>query len=221
MEQNPCNDVTSRISSKRNFLLNHIENGVMDSPSTSDVSCDQKEQPAKRVRFNCTTKYSGIRNVVQPDKRTNSEVLHLNSASTPGVSSDEKEQPAKRVRFNCTTKYSEIQNVEQPVKRTNKKIDPPNSQRTIAIVEFNENEVVWAKLKGHPYWPARIVSFEKNKFEIFWFNDYRKSKVFRTQLLKFNQTNFEEYSKTKKIGFEAAVKEAILYGMYSFLNNSR
>lgn len=82
----------------------------------------------------------------------------------------------------------------------------------VAVMQFTPNEVVWAKLRGHPHWPAKIVTIENNKFEIVWFNDYRKSKVFRSQLYKFHDY-LDEYRHVRKIGFEKALKEAILYSI--------
>lgn len=82
----------------------------------------------------------------------------------------------------------------------------------VAVLEFSVNEVVWGKIRGWPHWPARITTIEGKKFEVQWFNDYRKSKLFRTQLYKFVD-NFKEFSKLfpQKIGLECAAKEACIY----------
>lgn len=80
---------------------------------------------------------------------------------------------------------------------------------------FRVGQVVWAKLRGFPCWPAKIerIGGEKKQFiEIFWFNDYRRSKVFRSQLFDFHKhfarfaIGFENH-----IGLETAAKEALIY----------
>lgn len=73
-------------------------------------------------------------------------------------------------------------------------------------------EIVWGKLKGWPAWPARIKQISANKIEIVWFNDYRRSYVFKNQIFKFH-ANYEQFSKNAqtRIGLETAIKEAVLF----------
>lgn len=97
--------------------------------------------------------------------------------------------------------------------KMNSLVDPTEIGNTVSLIQFSMDEVVWAKLKGHPAWPAKIVGFENKRFEILWFNDYRRSKVFRSQLFKFNNANVEKFSKAKNVGVETAIKEAILYSL--------
>lgn len=84
--------------------------------------------------------------------------------------------------------------------------------KTIAIQDFAINEVVWGKFKGWPHWPARVVAINTKKIEIVWFNDYRKSQMFRSQLFKF-KSNFENFTKKchTNAKLDTATKEAILY----------
>lgn len=69
----------------------------------------------------------------------------------------------------------------------------PHSNNAVAVPEFKLDEVIWSKLRGWPHWPARILSFEENKIEIYWFNDYRTSKVFKSALFKFDSSNCEKF----------------------------
>lgn len=80
---------------------------------------------------------------------------------------------------------------------------------------FKVGEVVWAKLRGFPSWPARIekiVGDKKQTMEIYWFNDYRKSKVFRSQIFNFHD-NYSKFAKEfeNHIGLETAAKEALIF----------
>lgn len=87
----------------------------------------------------------------------------------------------------------------------------PNS----IVEQYTVNEVVWAKIKGSIPWPAKITSIATTglkRYEVVWFNDYRKSKLYRSQISKFH-THFIEFSVhfPKSIKVETAAKEALLY----------
>lgn len=176
--------------------------------------------------------------VVRLKKFSNEEIaklLQIRKTDLPSVSKMiqlDTEQPEKRLRMNSDPNRSEAQqtdsesvsnsvqqDMEPPAKRIKissaSQMRKTKSESAIAMIEFSIDEVVWGKLKGHPHWPAKICKFEKNKFEIFWFNDYRKSTVYRSQLFKFNDSNVKAFSKVLKGGLEAAIKEAIVYGMAS------
>lgn len=73
----------------------------------------------------------------------------------------------------------------------------------LALVDFKIGEVVWAKIKGFPHWPCIIRNFDKKMVLVQWYNDYRSTKVYRTQLFKFLE-NFNEFSKSfnQKIGLD-------------------
>lgn len=78
-------------------------------------------------------------------------------------------------------------------------------------MSFSLNEVVFAKIRGHSCWPARITAIEGRKFQIQWFNDYRFSKVFQTQLFKFGPY-YEQFSTkfASNVQLRCAVSEALL-----------
>lgn len=107
----------------------------------------------------------------------------------------------------------------KPIQKTSKSTDlnlKIGHSNVISKIVFRENEVVWCKIKGFVHWPARIERIEivggKQCFIVFWFNDYRTSKVFGGQLFKF-LPNFQKYSANfkGKIGLETAAKEAVIY----------
>lgn len=51
----------------------------------------------------------------------------------------------------------------------------------IVKIEFRIGEVVWAKIKGFPAWPAKIKSVVSSKMIlVVWFNDYRVTKVYNS-----------------------------------------
>lgn len=77
---------------------------------------------------------------------------------------------------------------------------------------FRINEVVWGKIRGFVAWPAKIIDIDQRTYTIRWFNDYRTSKLFRSQIFSF-YSNFEEFAKNfdKKIGLKTATQEAMMY----------
>lgn len=87
-----------------------------------------------------------------------------------------------------------------------------NGNNVVSNLTYTLNEVVWGKIRGWPHWPARITSIEGRRYQVQWFNDYRNSKLFRTQLFKFYK-NYDEFSKpfAQKVGLETAAKEAVLF----------
>lgn len=79
---------------------------------------------------------------------------------------------------------------------------------TVAVIPFKVGDVVWCQLRGHPIWPAQVKEIIDNYATIVWFNDYRTSKVHRTQLSLFNY--MPTFTK-KNVKQETAIKEALLY----------
>lgn len=83
---------------------------------------------------------------------------------------------------------------------------------TVAQIEFKIGEIVWAKIKGYAHWPAKIKSFPSSRMaEVIWFNDYRRTKVYKTQLFKF-LINFDDFAKKfdDTIGLKTAAQEALI-----------
>lgn len=85
----------------------------------------------------------------------------------------------------------------------------------IAKVDFRVGDVVWAKISRYPHWPAkieRIYGVRNRMVELLWINDYRRTKVYKTQLQDFLK-NFDSHREMflKHVGLEAAAKEAMIY----------
>lgn len=82
----------------------------------------------------------------------------------------------------------------------------------VAKHNFSVGEIVWAKIRGHSHWPAKVLSFISNgRAEVLWFNDYRSTKLYCSQLYKF-MPNFEIFSMKfdVTVGLKAAAKEAMI-----------
>lgn len=90
-----------------------------------------------------------------------------------------------------------------------------NESLTIAKPDFLVGDIIWAKIKGSVHWPAKIdrILTKANRvmmYEIIWYNDYRRSKIYRLQANKFLE-NFEQYASRfdDVIGLKTAAFEAM------------
>lgn len=98
----------------------------------------------------------------------------------------------------------------------------PTPNNIVAKPIFNVGEIIWAKIKGHACWPAKIVMVTSKRALVYWLNDYRTTNVYLTQLYKF-LPHFDEFSKkfSHTVGLECAAKEAlILYGQQLYSKKS-
>lgn len=84
--------------------------------------------------------------------------------------------------------------------------------QTVAALDYQIDEIVWGKNRGWPHWPAKIISIDNRRCNVEWCNDYRKSKLFKTQLFKFSDDNFKNFAKKfpTSIGLQTAAKEALI-----------
>lgn len=64
---------------------------------------------------------------------------------------------------------------------------------TISTLPFKVGEVTWGKIRGWPHWPAKIVHIFPRQFEVVWYNDYRVTKLYRSQVFKFT-SNFSIFA---------------------------
>lgn len=125
-----------------------------------------------------------------------------------GSSATSTECSAQSERKSLKRKMVTDENV-QPTKKQRQNVDKVSQQ--IAVVRFLLGEIIWAKIRGSPHWPAQIMSFPThNTAEVLWFNDYRRTKVFQTKLFKF-LPYFDEFAKKFEthVGLETAAREAL------------
>lgn len=95
---------------------------------------------------------------------------------------------------------------------------PPKNMLTIAKPDFKINEIIWAKIKGSVHWPAKIdrILSKSNgtiMYDVIWYNDYRRSKIYKLQAVKFLE-NFEKYS--ERFDDVVGLKTAAFEAMYEY-----
>lgn len=117
---------------------------------------------------------------------------------------------AKKRKFN-EPKQATIVEAKPSVEISVSNTTASHSQ-VLDTISFKINEVVWAKIRGFPHWPAKIKAFSNKMVVVVWFNDYRTTKLYRSQLYKF-LPSFDEFAKkfNDHIGLEKAAKEGLIY----------
>lgn len=89
-----------------------------------------------------------------------------------------------------------------------------SGDQSLAIMPFSVGEVIWGKIRGWPNWPAKVIRIESNgRYEVEWFNDYRTTKLYKSQILKFYSNHFDLYASkcSTTVGLKIAIKEALIY----------
>lgn len=84
-----------------------------------------------------------------------------------------------------------------------------DANKVISENNFEIGSIVWCKLKGFRHYPAKIVSFFQKKYLVRWYNDYRLSSVFTSQLQPFSKYCLV-YSENVSISLATAIKEALI-----------
>lgn len=105
--------------------------------------------------------------------------------------------------------------------------DDSKSQPNNIIVPFQPdfvlNEIVWAKIRGFVCWPAkidRVIAANRGatKYVVLWYNDYRRTTVFKSQIFKFLDS-FEKFA--TKFDDVIGLKTAAFEAMYEYRQNMK
>lgn len=178
--------------------VNKLENDVSSMKGKS--SFDDRKEATKRVKLEKNSsiglpaeKTSISTGEADKKRKVYKNLLVFNSESNSAQTTIENQS-------NCPPPIAQI----APLKPT---------QNAVVKIEFRIGEVVWAKIKCFPAWPAKIKSAVSSKMVlVVWFNDYRVTKVYKTQLFKF-LLNFDTFAKNfdNSIGLKTAAREALMY----------
>lgn len=110
---------------------------------------------------------------------------------------------------------NEDTNSRQLYAESNRSPTKKKNDRALIRPEFLMNEIIWAKIRGHSHWPAKINRITPAAtglitYEVVWYNDYRRTKIHRTQAYKFLE-NFEKFATkySSVIGLKTAAFEAM------------
>lgn len=144
----------------------------------------------------------------------NSRVVTTSSKKTVSSKRKRNDETGTTLPTTKKTKFTENKDFEDTVhggKTTNKGAE---EVKTICIIPFSVDEVIWDKIRGWPHWPCRILEIDtrRNRFKVYWFNDYRTTNLYRSQIFKF-YANFDIFAEkfATTIGLKDAAREAMLY----------
>lgn len=211
-QEKPTIDVEHNLKRK-----NEIELSIERPLTRSKTQKFDKEQPKANEKTN-----SEINQVISKKSNTKAKVPKVSAKRKSDIEVDRMTRSKKQKIYELP--MSEIVSMEDDnseqlnlENKTQKQIPKGQYGNTLAKLEFDENEIVWGKLRGFPHWPAvvrRIVPSRYSKrYEVVWMNDNdRTSKLFRTQLFKF-LPNFEQFSSNfgANTELEKAAKEGVIY----------
>lgn len=147
--------------------------------------------------------------------------IHFGALTTKLGESDNQigiESSSEKSKMKRKINFDDGNEVEKRRKLTDGSIEaivPESPKKALELVkiDFRIGEVVWAKIKGFPCWPAKIKAHHpRNMATVIWFNDYRTTKVFKSQLFPFLK-NFDQFAKQfdNSIGLKTAAQEALMY----------
>lgn len=124
----------------------------------------------------------------------------------------------------CNEDVADVLNKSvEKIDRTNDRINDRchemlPSKGVVAVPEYSIKDIVWCRIKGSCHWPARVERITSTlngnlMYEVFWYNDYRRSKVGRLQIFKFLE-NFERFA--VKFNDVVGLKTAAFEAMYEY-----
>ena len=77
-------------------------------------------------------------------------------------------------------------------------------------VSFEPNDLIFAKVKGYPCWPACVTQAtdeKKNKYSVYFYGTYETAIVKKDEMFPFNEATKSKYGKNKKKDFGKAMEE--------------
>lgn len=170
--------------------------------------CFSEKRTLKDASINQSAKRRKICDNYRAEEfKTNVEVVD-------SCSSDRKEERKADDRNHSKQRTNDAENSNEN-DDTNKATGQKSNQ--IAKMAFQIDDIVWVKIRGFPTWPARVERFYYGRVlmvDVYWLNDYRRTKVFGSQLQNFH-SHFQTYKHTFQdhVGLETAVKEALIHLM--------
>lgn len=209
-------------------------------PKKRKLNSTKSERPAKRIKSTLSLDESQKKESLpqQPSGLSNSITNEQIVESTPQIPIEESPQieveessqiakeQTSQVLIEETPQIEDeespqianeqspvLVNFHYPVPEDNENGNNEKSSTALSQIDYRIGEVVWAKIKRYPHWPAKIKGFPSTRtVEVVWFNDYRTTKVYKSQLFKF-LIHFEEFAKKfdDTVGLKTAAQEGLIY----------
>lgn len=193
--ENSCNATGSEIPTSSKFLglmtRSRKANSTMEINRSPEKTITDRQSTKKR-KSNCSLADNLKCKKRKVTKNTIIETIEIENATDDQSNDNES---------------NETKTPSNP-----KNVDAPSVITTVAVNPFVVGEVIWGKIRGWPHWPAKIVRLYGRLIEVEWFNDYRTTKLYKSQIFKFypNYDIFAEKFDTS-VGLKTAATDALLY----------
>lgn len=137
--------------------------------------------------------------------------------------------PKERIKFNILQEEMEARNIKPGcVSEARKKLDYQEMAALAGLEdiqgEFGHGELVWAKIKGHPMWPAFVMDekhadacgletpVREGSVPVQFFGSYDYARISSKQAVSFSGGLLcKMYSKCKRMAFDRGLEEAERY----------
>lgn len=199
---------------KTDYVLNPTTEHIQKTRRVLKVVSNRlTEEDLKRATTN-TSNLSKKHVMVTPDNGTKTFERNPKQSNVKrDLRSSEKDTNEKANVVNNDQRES-----EQKLRDTTKETSAADNSKALVKPDFVLNEIIWAKIKGSAHWPAKIERMVVTAsglllYDIKWYNDYRRSKIHRTQAFKFLQ-NFEKYA--VKFDHVIGLRTAAFEAMYEY-----
>lgn len=202
----PCEPSTSTASKSRQM------DKMISLPGTSKGATKSSLSNAERVIKILSTKY----HAKKPSERVQS-CGPSTASKRKAIATNTDEINAKRRKLGEPTTDSFVNQNESTTndKRSTDADTQPETtdakNMVVMTLPFKIGEVVWGKIRGWPHWPAKIMRIYPQQYEVEWFNDFRRTKLYRSQIYKF-AFNFDLFSEKfdTTVGLREAAEQAMI-----------
>lgn len=188
----------------------HVKEEIVPRLTRSTASKINATSIAPAITFNQT--YQNESSHLSMKRKSTTTLQHSAKRKKTTNSETSCEFKTDQTQSVCNVEIAETQSIDivQNIAVVN---NDETAVSVLQVIDFSVGEVVWAKIKGYAHWPAKIKSFPTSRTaEVVWFNDYRTTKIFRTQLFKY-LINFEKFSErfNDTVGLKKAAHEGLIY----------
>lgn len=189
--------------------------------NVEEIDTDEKCLPSRNSRRNLIVKLDklSIEEIKKYTQNTDTSNEHKRRSDFPlHIYSMRNSTRSKRRKLDTElTSTVEVQsNLDYASGKTDKTSSTcktkPIVELAVAVIPFKIGDVVWGKIQGWPHWPAKVTKIFPRQYEVEWFNDFRTTKLYRSQIYKFGP-NFEIFADKfdSTAGLREAAEQALIF----------
>lgn len=139
--------------------------------------CIMTRSKRRRIQPNNEQEVHKIEEKVNEASTHDENTLKIDANRLQSIDEQEFHMIENKIKDGVESKQSKnTSNIDDEQKSSNDRSDM--TSKAVAIFPFD----VDGKIRGWPHWPAKVLRIERRRFEVEWFNDYRRTKLFRSQM---------------------------------------